>query len=222
MQNSTLKLLFPLFLAALLSVACTSPAEETESEGNNSETEENNLPTNNAQSEASTLDLVFIAGHLGSYWDCPNEAYTEGEGDAPPAAEAGDCAPDAEDCGGILNCEGAQLSVQITNVGEDPVSGVEVIDIAILDGSGTPHVSLPILGAYQSDGSAFDGTLDAGEAVSLRVDFRGPLEPSDYADDTSDARSRGGLPLRVKSKAEGQGPAALDTPEIEPIPAIAT
>ncbi|MEO1267612.1 MAG: hypothetical protein AAFX99_05910, partial [Myxococcota bacterium] len=174
----------------------------------------------------STLELIYISGHFGSYWDCPEEAY-DPDGAAPlPSGDAlvvdGDC---AEPCTGLLNCESAQVSVRLSNTGDSDLTHITLLDLLIVDADQMERASLPVLTITTFDGELFDGTLAAGAQVDLRIDFRGPInlaelmadEQGGVSEEDSGARLAGpgsGAALRLIFKANDLSPVQLDTPEI--------
>ena len=215
------KRLLPILLlpALLLSTACLQEQEYFEPEPSE-----------------STLALTYISGHFGSYHSCPDEAFNperpqgqasdqEGERRAGAPELAGDCADPCEG-GGLLNCEAAQVTLRLSNEGEVDLRGIVVRDLLVLDADDFERASLPVLAATLIQGGAFDGNLAAGQSVDLRVEFRGPLDLgaliSGEEGDEELRRRNEGARLRVFMRAEGQGDARLDTPEIYTMPEVAT
>lgn len=175
------------------------------------------------QLEHSTLELAFVSGHFGSYYDCPEDAFS-GQGDGAPerrAAEpdmgavAGDCAD--EDCGGFLNCEAAQVTLQIENRADAGIRGIHVREIQVLDEDGKIAARLPVLSVDAVDMENYQGRLDAGQTATLRVEFQGPMHLRELLG--SDTYR---TPVRVIIEVEEQEPARLETPAIEQLGQIAT
>lgn len=161
----------------------------------------------------TTLALTFVSGHLGNYWDCPEEALSLPGGGAPGApaerAEAGDC---AEDCG-LLNCDAAMVVIQVENTGDVGLATLRAEDLII-------HLAPPqaseILAVTDAATGAPPGPLAPGASVQIRVDFRGPP--------AGDWREQ--LPVEVDVVGDdAAGPAAresLETPGLSRLSAVAT
>lgn len=171
----------------------------------------------------STLGVAFVAGHFGSYWDCPGDAY-QSDGDAGaraaqpdegPGLVAGDCAE--EDCGGFLNCEPAQVTVQIENIGDGELRGIHVREIQVLNSKGAAVAVLPVLSVDALDLQGYQGRLNAGAAATLRIEFQGPHPVRELLNDGSDR-----APVRVIIEVDEQEPSELETPAIEALGQIAT
>ena len=196
------------------------------------------------------LEAVYISGHLGNYWDCPDQAYTPGQradgavgsdaGGAPsepqgdfapgacepaPAPDGGANAPAEGDvapgyCGGPLNCEGAQATFQLSNP-TGLARGIRVSEILLLNDSGAIVASLPVLNTELASGAeAFDGELSPGESVSLRVYFRGPANPYELLEDASGASDEGRLQIVIDSDTDG--PVELITDAVYSQPGVVT
>jgi hypothetical protein len=186
-----------------LTVACEQDAEEAP-------------PVESNQS----LELAYISGHLGSYWDCPDDAMParaqddgaarEAPADA-PGAVAGDCA-DGQDCGGFNSCQAAEVRVRVTNDGEDAVDALTVKQLR-LDWGGGDLSNNEVIGLYDTDDAAYDGVLEPGDSVDLRIEFRGP-HPSDVEWDQ-------GLPATIEMGQETLSE-ELVTPELQMVPQVAT
>ncbi len=164
----------------------------------------------------TTLALTYVSGHLGSYWDCPEEAMSA-PGGAPAgfdagAAEAGDCA-DAEDCGGPLNCDAAMLLIQVQNTGEVGLTTLRAEDLVIHQ---TPPLASEILAVTDAETGQAPGPLAPGASMQLRVDFRGPP--------AGDWQTQ--FPVEVDVVGDdAEGPAARETlltPGLSSLPAVAT
>lgn len=165
------------------------------------------------------LSLAYISGHLGAYWDCPDQAMparaeaAERRAGAPEADEdgliAGDCAD--ENCG-LLNCEPAQMRLRITNDGADALESVDVKRLTLDWGAGDLSEN-EVLGIFDDTGVAFDGRLEPGESVDVRIDYRGP-HPGDVDWDE-------GLPAVIEVGNDA-GSEAITTPELQMVPQVAT
>lgn len=196
------RLLTVLALASL-TAACERDADDVQ-------------PPNGNQS----LELAYISGHLGAYWDCPDDAMpprgqVDGaarEAGAPPEGlVAGDCAEDT-DCGGFLNCQPAEVRLRVTNDGEEAVDALTVKQLQLDWGNGDLSNN-EVIGLYDADGEAYDGVLEPGDSVDLRIEYRGP-HPGDVDWDQ-------GLPAQIEVGQEGLSE-ELITPELQMVPQVAT
>jgi hypothetical protein len=170
--------------------------------------------------EPAALELAYVSGHFGNYWDCPDEAYQPPRAGAAPADAdaalvAGPCAE--EPCQPILNCETAQITIQIANIGEAPVEGIRVDDLVVLNAAGEAHTSLPVLSVQTPELEVFDGAVGAGETATLRIDFRGLRSVSDlFGQGVFEA------PVKIIVEVEAQASEELITAPIHASPAVAT
>lgn len=217
-----------------LAVGCV-PADEKDPKTCDAECQSNNGTNNggNNGTEVNDPDLKgsFISGHLGNYWDCPDEGYTPDttQSDAPAGAPAdadfAPCAAEDESCGGPLNCDGAQLTIRLTNGGQGDAEGLEITKIEIFDQDGLSLAVLPVIAAFDaSTNETFDGTLEAGKSIDLRVDFRGPANLYELmpADD-SGARSSGESALiEVTVSADNHDDVLIDGGEVFVLPTVVT
>lgn len=158
-------------LALALSLSACVPADEKETTENNQECTQGCEETSNAKG-------AFVSGHLGNYMDCPAEGFPNASEGAGARAEAADFAPCPEDqadsCGGPLNCEGAQMTVRITNTGA-PLTGVTITKIELYSMDGVMLGELPMGSVQDATANAsFGGSIDDGESADLRIDFTGP------------------------------------------------
>jgi len=130
----------------------------------------------------------YISAHLGTYWDCPEDGYTPGAGLEPPREDSGEraaddsagaCAPGAT-CEEPLNCEDGSFTLRLTNSGQVPAVGVIVTRLELFNSTGSVG-TLPI-GEFvdRQTHQPFDGVVDPGETVSLRVEFMGPYQPHTF------------------------------------------
>lgn len=133
----------------------------------------------------STVQGLFVSGHLGNYLDCPGDGYTEdGEraessGAASKDADFAPCPPD-EECNYELNCEDAQMTFQLSNEGTSNVGELQIEKIELLDEQMNPIATLPLIALSDVDeGQTFDGDIETGETLDLRLDFQGPARPYD-------------------------------------------
>lgn len=160
---------------------------------------------------APDLEAIFLSGHLGGYADCPDEGYTEAGGassdeDSRGAPGAGDCAPpepgeDSGGCGGFWGCEGAQFTLKLVNNGEAKAVGISFESIGLLGDDGDVAAILPFIGMTDAmSGGDFDGELEVGEEVTLRVEFLGPEDISEFV--PSQNRWSGGAALEITVGAD--------------------
>lgn len=168
-----------------------------------------------------SLELAYISGHLGAYWDCPDDAMPPRAGQPDGAAReagapedpagliAGDCAD--ENCG-FLNCEPAEVRLRVTNDGEEAVDALTVKQLQLVWGDGDLSNN-DVIGLYGPDGEAFDGVLEPGDSVDLRIEYRGP-HPNDVDWDQ-------GLPAQIEMGQETLSE-ELITPELQMVPQVAT
>lgn len=172
------------------------------------------------------LSAVFVGGHLGNYMDCPEDGYTErnasmGGGLAPADAAFGACAPDAESCETILNCEAAQLTVKITNDGQAAAEGLSVETIALLDEDGQVAATLPLIDAIDTQtGEPFDGQLEVGADVTLRLDYQGPRDIQEFLPGQN--RWSGSTTLELTFGADNHEDVRLETREVQVLPTVVT
>ncbi|MCB9543293.1 MAG: hypothetical protein H6703_12715 [Myxococcales bacterium] len=173
--------------------------------------------------QADGLAAVFVAGHLGSYRDCPDEAYGASDRAARPDGDAiidADCAE--EECG-LLNCEAARLTLSLRNEGERDAEGIDVIGVFVLDAAGASVAALPVV-AVTVEGQPFDGALAAGTEALVDVEFVGPLavDALTGADGDGLLGRPNGAPLRILLVSESHGELSLDTVAIYSLPEVDT
>ena len=164
-----------------------------------------------------SITSAFISGHLGSYWDCPDEGYTpDGDAGGAGADEAGACfAEDADGC--LLNCEGAQLTILVSNVQELPLENVRITRLDLLDADREVVAErLPIISVVDENGEEAHPTLQQGEEVRLRIDYRGPAYPYELLG------SHGYGFLAITIEADHAESDVLGTSEVYVLPSIAT
>lgn len=180
------------------------------------------------ETRRSTLKGAFVSGHLGNYWDCPEDAYSTGsDGDASreaPAADLGAC-PDDMECTPILNCDGAQFTIRLTNGGELDLQEIEVSRIEIFSVDGTSLAVLPLIQVRESaSNDVFDGDLGAGASVDLRVDYRGPASLYDLLprDDSGAVQGDGDSALIEVTVEADDGAVVIDGGEVFVLPTVVT
>ncbi len=173
------------------------------------------------------LTAAHVGGHLGSYRDCPDEAWeNHNADDAAPDRVAG--APDA-DCDGAcgpLNCEAARLTFTLSNQSDVDAEGVEPVALFLLDRDGLEIVELPIAATLDEDGQPFDGALDAGGQALLHIEFVGLLDAAALVGPPADGDGafdwRSGVQLRLLIGAATHDDTGLDTPLVYSLPEIDT
>lgn len=222
MNKLILQLLVPAFAVALS--GCVEPPEKD--------------PTNPEfcngvsceQAEKAELQGVFVSGHLGNYSDCPEDGWTDdttiGSDRAPAEGDIaeGACAPGTE-CTPILNCEVAQATINLSNVGEALGTGVQVDRLELFNDDGEMVAELPVI-AVDESGATFDGEVAIDETVTLRIDFQGPQNPygllsSDTADAGRFAGSGSGT-LRIVLSADDHDEIKVEGKEIYAVPSVDT
>lgn len=189
-------------------------------ENNQSNGESNNSTT---PQEAPALDAIFVSGHLGNYLECPDEGYSHGE--LEEDAAFGACEQGA-DCGGPLNCEGAQLTFKLVNDGMGAAVGVSVEELALLADDGSVAVTLPVIEVIDvNTGEVFDGELAAGEEVIVRIDYQGPTRLDEFvkpADEAGRLAYPQAAPARVTFGADNHDDVVVETKDIEVLPSVVT
>lgn len=226
-MNSLMKSLSPLLLAALF-VGCVPATEK------NTPDPEFCEGTSCEQTLDPEITGVFVSGHLGNYWDCPEDGYTQpvvggSDGAAPPPGEDADFAPCMEgddSCQNvILNCENASLTVSLSNIGEAIGEGLQVDRVELYNTSGTKVADLPVLEVTENN-AAFDGQIGLDETLSLRVDFQGPANPYDLLSEPTSDGSRGigadSGTVRVIISADNHDDVEIEGKSIYSIPGVDT
>ncbi len=220
-----------LILSTLAITALTACGDDTSYSGGD--------PDPEPETTEFELEATYISGHYGSYSDCREEAFNpnaegnrqeDGEGFMPAPEDDNadaDCADD-EDCGGLFNCQHAQVTIELANPNDEDATTIDIAELLILDAEGIERASLPILSTQRTDDNTdFDGTLAAGAAQNLRIDFRGPLSLYDLLtnedeDSDGDSISNNAAPLRILIKVNNKNAETLDTPAIDALPDIDT
>lgn len=181
------------------------------------------------------LKSTYISGHLGNYWDCPEQGY-QGEQKAQPEPgqrPAGDqdfgaCASSEDgfdSCGGLLNCEAAQVTLELSNIGQLAAQGARISEILVLDDQDMVRASLPIHDTMLlPNNETYNGALDVGATIKVRVDFAGPVNINELLG-TMNSESRFGeqkAKLRIKIKANNAAEISIDTKLVSSMPGVAT
>jgi hypothetical protein len=209
LATTSLYIAFALFVAFGSTGCAMNPADGT-----------NNPPVQQAQ-----LELTYVSGHLGNYWDCPDKGGNAGT-KAPPAgapaemADAAmvDCEPDENgECkggGGFINCEEAVLAIVVKNVGDVLAKGIEITDLELLDSDKNNLGALQVLSVIRNDNHDLTGELGLDEEMTLIISFQGPKSNS------FGWNFQGHLHLIVVTDDDSSS--ELVTPALEILPTMAT
>ena len=162
---------------------------------------------------SSNLAMSYVSGHLGSYWDCPeqangNTAATPG----PSMAEAADC--DGEGCG-ILNCEAAEVTLQLQNNGVETVNALDVHHVLLINENPAEPTDLEVLSWSVVPEGALDDGLSPDETITIRIQFRGPAPVNFQQMDQA-------TPIHIEVE-DGEGATVeLTTPPLSVLPMMVT
>jgi hypothetical protein len=211
LATTSLYIAFSLFVAFGSSGCAMNPADGT-----------NNPPVQQAQ-----LELTYVSGHLGNYWDCPDKGGTAGPTAPPTGAPAemadaamGACETDENgECiggggGGFMNCEEAILAIVVKNVGDVLAKGIEITDLELLDSDKNNLGALQVLSVVRNDNHDLTGELGLDEEMTLIIKFQGPQS------NTFGWNFQGHLHLIVVTDDDSS--TELVTPALEILPAMAT
>ena len=163
------------------------------------------------------LEVTYVSGHLGNYSSCADDSSNGAQDELRFAFDAGVCAQDAETCGLPLNCNDAELTVVVSNAGDEDLANIDVEQLIIIPAEGETIVAT-VLSVSTTDGEAFDGTLDAGAELTLRISFVGlaPGEGTPYGE-------RIGADVRVTvGTGDEDVRTILLTPELQTLPLVVT
>lgn len=185
-----------------------------------------------------SLKGLFISGHLGNYRDCPGDGYSTAAGALGPEGDmdmteadfvSGMCEDmDGDECYFALNCDDAQVTLNLTNAGRSKALGLQVIKIELFDGDGNSRATLPLIGVTDTATNlAFDGAIEVGEPRNLRVDFLGPEDPYTLlapASGESNGRLWGGYPgiIEITFSAENHDDVIIASSEVYAVPSVDT
>jgi hypothetical protein len=178
------------------------------------------------------VEGTYISGHLGNYDSCPEDGYTT-EGSASGASTSGDAdaAPcrEGDDCSWEMACEDAQLTVKLSNIGNEKARGLQVTTIELFDADGVSRAVLPLIDAVDtSTNTPFDGTLADGQDVTLRVGFQGPQNPYMLLQTEPDSsggmdRSAGGYgTIELTVSADNHDDVIIVSSELYAVPSVDT
>jgi hypothetical protein len=174
--------------------------------------------TDTPPDSSADMSLAYVSGHLGSTWDCSEPGVRVGvtgaAKPAPSAAQAADFAAELGDCPGgcgPMNCESGAATVQVQNIGDVVLSGLEVTDIQLIRTDGTLLADLPA-----EDVTVVEGveTITTDASITLRIEFKAPH--------SADINQEDLLKIRIIVVSEEGADAELVTPEVQILPAIAT
>ncbi len=127
--------------------------------------------------EGPALFAVFVAGHLGSYESCPEEGYAPDADSGFGGTDGDGVCEDPDNCS-FQSCEVAQVTLSLRNDGEVIATGIDVAQIELFGLDNVSRAVLPWLATTDTaTNEPFDGDLEAGEEVLLRVEYRGPRDP---------------------------------------------
>lgn len=186
--------------------------------------------------ESPELIGAFVSGHLGNYWDCPEEAY-HGESTTVPGSgldgTEGDFAPCPEDddqcTNAVLNCETAQITIQLSNTGDVDATDVLVDTIELRNLDDVAVASLPLHTVTDIDtNQAFDGVVEVGEKLMLRIEYAGPADPYQLLrveGDASGDRAFGGGGagiIHTTFSAENHDDLTVESSEVYSVPSVDT
>ena len=179
---------------------------------------------------AESFELTYVSGHLGNYWDCPQDALSSGPeaaGAPRPASEAADMAAcEGDDCAPmILNCEHAEVTVRIRNTGEDTLSGLALTAIRLIGPDDGSTLDSSLVELIRADGGDLSDPIDAGAEIDVVVRFRGLTNDAYYqlfdgASGASFAPQPG-----VTVELDFESPSfndTLNTPSLAMLPSVAT
>lgn len=187
----------------------------------------NEQPTNNVTpSERPKLQGVFVSGHLGSYWDCPEEAFmgpSPGDGDS---IDGGACL-EGMDCVGFTSCESAQVTITLSNTGDADAVNILVDRIELFGTDGISRAVLPLESTIDTTtNEPFDGNLAVGEDVQLRIEFQGPYDPwtllQPVDSSNGDRAAGGGGIVKTTFSADNHADLTVESGEIYDVPAVDT
>ena len=166
------------------------------------------------------VSAAFVSGHLGNYLECPQDGYSDRDagGADGEGRSFGACEPDADGCG-ILNCEGAQLTIQVTNNLDIELSNITIDELILRNKEDREVATLPILGVVGEDGSETPHTLGAGDSMLLRIDYEGPSYPRELLDN-EDGTDSGFIDIIIN--ADEAEPYSLPSTQLHPLPQIVT
>jgi hypothetical protein len=219
-----------LILTFALAAGCV-PSDEKDLPATCDAACEANNQNNVTPADSPDIKGSFISGHLGNYWDCPQDGYSAptdaSSADAGMGADVAPCEVGNDNCGGgPLNCEGAQLTIRLTNGGQADATSVEVSKIEIFDADGLSLAVLPVIGLLDATtNESFDGTLAVGQSIDLRVDYRGPtnlyaLLPTDETGSRVGGTESALIEITVS--AENHDDVIIDGGELFVLPAVVT
>jgi hypothetical protein len=145
------------------------------------------LPMGCASGEGSTgtgqpneimqLEVTFVSGHLGTSGFCGDEETpvahsAQSSSEDPSGVSRAPCPADDEDCPGLtMHCENGELTLQFRNLGATTLTGLDVSDLELLEANQDFVKGLDVDSISRVNGQPFDGTLEPGGVIQLRIDF---------------------------------------------------
>lgn len=205
-------------VTALMLSACVPAADDKNTNcGDFAECSENNQ-------NSTRIKGAFVSGHLGNYMDCPDEGFGGDDGAArgAPAADFAPCPDGDTSCGGPLNCETAQLTVNLTNQ-DEVLENVQVAALQLYSMDGVLLGEVPV--SYVSNttaGGEFDGTLETG-TTTLRIDFAGPADLTALIADVTGNDPEYTESAFVRLRIElGDGTTTIESEELFVLPMVVT
>lgn len=177
------------------------------------------------EKDAPALSAIYVSGHLGNYQDCPGDGYSPEPVDGDFAA--GDCA-EGQDCNFVLNCEDAQMTVQLENTGNASASGVQVSKIELFDSEGVSLAELPLMQTVDTTtNQPFAASLAIDEQATLRVEFQGPQNPYELANDagrsaSGDSAMAEPWTIEITFSADNHDDFTVESTAVYPVPSVDT
>jgi hypothetical protein len=96
-----------------------------------------------------------------------------------------------------------------------------VEQIELVDHQGRVAATLPLMATTDTDsGEPFDGTLEPGEEVNLRIDFQGPADLSGVSSGADDERDSAFI--HVTFSADAQPRFTVESDELYGLPSVVT
>lgn len=230
------KLSLILAVALLPLVGCIQPEDKSGTsfcEGRCAEPTNNepNKPKNNVTPphELPLLEGTFIAGHLGSYWDCPDEAYGGTQSDNVGADFAEGACLEGSECPTFTSCESAQVTLTLSNPSDTGGENILIDQIELFGTDGISRAVLPLEATIDTaTNEPFDGQLAAGEEVMLRVEFQGPLDPwqllqpMDGDTESGDRIAGGGGIIEATFSSDNHADLTVESSALYDVPAVDT
>ena len=177
------------------------------------------------------FSLTYVSGHLGSYWDCSDEALADpsakaaGEAPSGAAADRGRC-EDGGNCPPFpMNCEHGEVTMEVASTGDVAMPGLSIAAVKI-QSPWAADVDSEVLDVTRADGQPLTTPIQPGESVQVIVQFRS-LPPhvdaqwfgADPSTDQAFALPEFRVEFTVRS---GEVEHKLLTPALATLPVVAT